>query len=179
MTAPLLLEEDQSDGSLGPAMRLLPTAKMRRFVEAVFEVPAGRHATITAAKMAGYGSPQSSNSSLSVMACRLLADDRIQAALLEYSRVRLRALAPIALVALENLLRDRKHPGHPRAVMGLLDKLAPSEFTQTVQVNHNHQHRVIATAEVLERIRQLAVRAGLDPAGHARVIEGQVIEDVT
>ena len=61
--------------------------------------------------MAGYGNKQGTSSGeyFTVISSQLLANPKIQAAIEEYARGAVRAMAPEAVVAVLGLLEDRKH----------------------------------------------------------------------
>ncbi len=61
------------------------------------------------------------------------------------------------------IANDLKHRDCLRANMALMDRGFPIETTHHIKVERTPDMIVVATAEVLERIRQLALRAGLDP----------------
>lgn len=106
----------------GPAMRALKNDRQRAFVCALFDAPRKEGRVLWAARVAGYGSPKSTNKSLSVIGSRLNVSDSIQAAISEESQRRLRSLSPTAITALENLLADPTHRDHARGIDMVLDR---------------------------------------------------------
>jgi len=83
----------------GPRMKALDNDRQRQFVVGLFSAPPkGRGQRIWAARFAGYGKADgtSSNKVLSVIAARLLADQRLIDAVQEESQRRLRLLPPVA-----------------------------------------------------------------------------------
>jgi hypothetical protein len=159
----------------GPKMKALPSDRHRIFVLSLYEVPRGYGANVKAAKMAGFGTATSSAKSWSVIAARLAHDDKILAAIHEEDQRRIRASAPRAIRALENLLENPGHRDHGRAIGIVMDRVHPAETTHTVKVEHQG-HVVVATAEVMERIAKLATRAGLDPLRLAPPIDAEFVE---
>jgi hypothetical protein len=159
----------------GPKMKALPSDRHRIFVLSLYEVPRGYGANVKAAKMAGFGTATSSAKSWSVIAARLAHDEKILAAIHEEDQRRIRASAPRAIRALENLLENPDHRDHGRAIGIVMDRVHPAETTHTVKVEHQVPV-VIATEEVLARIRQLAIKAGLDPLRLAPPIEAEFVE---
>ena len=154
MHAPV--ERHEHEAQWGPAMRALPNDKQRRFVAAMFEVPQNRNTRIAAALAAGYGGTGTStktpkNKILGVIAGRLIHDEKVRAAIEEYGRGRLPALYPVALAALEKLLRDPKHRGHEKAVMGVIEKMSPIEFMH--KHDHEHHHVIDHQAAALDGLR--------------------------
>jgi hypothetical protein len=164
------------DGAaFGPAMSALTSDRHRIFVLSLYEVPRGYGAHVKAAKMAGFGTATSSAKSWSVIASRLAHDDKILAAIYEEDQRRIRASAPRAIRALEHLLEDPSHRDHGRAIGLVMERTHPAETTHHLKV----EHRVpvmVATAEVMERISQLARRAGLDPLRLAPPIDAEFVE---
>lgn len=146
----------------GPAMRALANDKQRAFVCALFEAPRKDGRIIFAARAAGYGTPESTNKSLSVIGSRLNTSDKIQAAIIEESQRRGRALAPAAIQTLEKLLASPDHRDHARSIAMVLDRSDPLQTTHTVKVEHKTPRELVAvTNKVLARIDELARAAGL------------------
>jgi len=114
-----------------------------------------------AARAAGFGTATSSNKSLSVIASRLMADDRIKAAIIEESRARLRTSAPLAVQALDALLANPDHRHHARAIEMVLSRTDPPTINQNVSVEVVRRASDADIARVTARIEQLAARAGL------------------
>jgi hypothetical protein len=71
---------------------------------------------------------------ISVIAHRILHDDRTQAAITEHSHRCMRAIPPEAIRALKNLIRDPKHRDHARAIGMVLDRTDPMQTVHTVKV---------------------------------------------
>jgi phage terminase small subunit len=153
---------EQEDIEYGPKMRALKTERQRRFVIALFDAPRKEGRIIFAARVAGYGTETSTNKSLGVIGSRLNVSDSIQAAIAEESHRQLRSLSPSAIQALENLLADPSHRDHARGIGMILDRSDQVQTTHNVVVEHKEPAAVVAaTKKVLERIEELARRAGL------------------
>jgi hypothetical protein len=88
-----------------------------------------------------------------------------------------RASAPRAIRALAHLVETPNHRDHARGIAMVLDRVHPVETTHRVEVEHKHRLE-ITTEKALERIRELARRAGLDPQLLPPTIDG-TCEDVT
>lgn len=159
----------------GPKMGAL-TEKQRGFVMAMVTAPGlpqWRHA-----EMAGYAGGESV---VKVMACNLLQRQDINDAINECAGMRLRAGALVAAEVLIKLASDETAAGslRLRAAAALLDRvgLAPQ---QNIQVDHVHTDRT--GSALMDRIRELAAKHGLDPerllAGErpVKVIEGAVVD---
>lgn len=150
---------DQAPAEYGPAMKALPTDRHRRFVEALYAVKPGHGAQVRAARLAGWGKPESTPETMSVIASRLAHDERVQAALREEDQKRLRAAAPRAISALQNLVESPSHRDHARGIAMLLDRVHPSETSHKVKVEHEAGPSMRAVASVTARIMELAARA--------------------
>jgi phage terminase small subunit len=147
----------------GPAMKALSSDKHRMFVLALYQVKPGYGAHVKAAKMAGFGTETSSAKSWSVIASRLAHDEKVLAAIHEEDQKRIRASAPRAIRALQNLIEDPAAKDHARGIGMVLDRVHPVETQHTVKVQHETSSSMKATAEVFERIMELAARAGVPP----------------
>jgi hypothetical protein len=139
-------------GQLGPAMRALPSNKWRAFVEFYLLEEPGYGAQASAARLAGFGKPNSSPLVLAQIASRLMRDERMIAAIGEESRKIVRGGAPEAAKALLALVRDPEHKDHARAIGMVLARTDPETTLQNINVNH----RVIdPDQEAIEELRAL------------------------
>jgi hypothetical protein len=164
---------EQERTEWGPAMAALPNDRQRAFVVALYDEEAPRKGDgllIYAARAAGYGTATSSTKSLGVIANRIVHDGRVQAAIVEHSRSVLRAVPPEAIRALKDLIRDPKHRDHARAIAMVVDRTDPLQTMHTVKVEDHRPASPEITEKVLQRIDELARRAGLLPA--PQTIEG-------
>jgi hypothetical protein len=174
------LRADKDDvPEFGPHMLALANDRQRKFVAALYDEDApikGAGLLLYAARKAGYGNAQgtTTDQALSVIASRIVHDERVQAAIAEYSRTTIRAISPEAIRALREVIRDPKHRDHMRAISAIADRVYPIEQTHTVKVEDNRPPSIEATERVLARINELAVRAGLPPLP----APSPVIEDV-
>ncbi len=162
----------------GPAMAALPTDKQRAFVVALFLAPMKRGALIYAARAAGYGTDDSTNKSLGVMAARLMADERVQEAIAEESHKRLRGLAPRAIVAIESLVNNPAHKDHGRALDMVISRADPVATTHNVRVSDDRlsPNAGMAMEKVLKRIDELAAKFGVPALPSSKIIEGAAVE---
>src|SRR5229473_3958940 len=168
------LEPEPVETSYGPAMTVL-NERQKLFVRALFESPKKFGAASFAARASGYGSPTSSAQSIASIASRLCSDPKVQDAIQEESRKYVTTLGPMAVRALKNLLGDVRHKGHERAVGILMERIAPAESTHTVRVTHDATPSFKETAQVLERIAELAAKFSVRLPSPP-IIEGEVIE---
>jgi hypothetical protein len=166
--------EAEREPEWGPAMAAL-SEKRRAFVVACYDEDAPRKGDgllLYAAQVAGYGSPTSSKKSLGVIASRIAHDDRVQAALVEFSHRVMRAIPPEAIRALKDLIRDPKHKDHARGIAMVLDRADPLQTMHTVKVEDNRPPSPEMTEKVLKRIEELMQRVGLAPKP-AQIIDGE------
>jgi hypothetical protein len=174
----LIIDQDPEAIQLGPRMMALPE-KRRRLIVCLFDddAPAKGDGLLPwAARRVGYGSETSSTKSLGVIIGRILKDDDVQAAIKEYSHAVMRAIPPEAIRALKELIRNPDHRDHARAIAMVIDRTDPLQTTHTVRVEDVRPPSPEITQKVLERIDELARRAGLLPA--PTVIDGDC-RDVT
>jgi hypothetical protein len=71
----------------------------------------------------------------------------------------LRLLPPVAIQALEKLIAAPEHRDHMRAVAAVIDRVDPLQ--QSLNVRHDPAPTIEMTAKVLDKIEQLARRAGV------------------
>jgi hypothetical protein len=140
---------------LGPAMQSLPNNKWRNFVEFyVLEKP-GYGAQVNAARRAGFGRPRTSALNMARIASRLMADDRILAAIAEEARKIVRGSAPEAAKALLNLVRDSEHRDHARGIAMVLARTDPEVAHTDISVTHKVLDPDQEALEELRALRQL------------------------
>lgn len=161
----------------GPAMQALPE-KRRMFVLALYdeESPAkGAGLLIWAARKANYGTETSSNKSLSVIAARLVNDARVRAAMAEHLKSVVHSIAPDAVRAIRDLIKNPKARDHARALAMVLDRADPVEQKQTLTIQDQRPVSPDAIDRVLKRIDELMARVGL-PVKQAPVIDAVIID---
>lgn len=185
-------------GQYGPCMRALPNDRWRLFVESyVLGVTRSGHPNAAAAaRVAGFGKPNSTAVRMAHLAWKLMRDDRIVAAIAEESRKLLRSGAPEAVRALQAIVRNPEHKDHIRGVAMVLDRADPVTTISHAQVDVTHR-LLDPDEEALEELRALrqigATREKLielfggnglariekleaQRAEGAKVIDGEVIE---
>jgi hypothetical protein len=140
-------------------MKALPTDRHRAFVRAMYQVKPGHGAAVRAAKLAGFGTPESSPQSMATIASRLTHDKRVQEAFAEQDELHIRASAPRAIRALSALIENPKSKDHARGIAMIIDRTMPVETVHNVKVEHEPSSSMKATAEIFERIMVLAARA--------------------
>ncbi|WP_063800387.1 hypothetical protein [Bradyrhizobium lablabi] len=156
-------------------MQALPSDRHRAFVRALYTVRPGHGAAVKAAKIAAFGTPQSSPQSMATIASRLMHDDRVLDAIREEDEKHIRASAPRAITALSRLIEDPRHKDHARGIGMVLDRVHPAETQHRLTVEHDATPAYKATADVLERIAQLAAKAGIDVSKMPPLIEAKPV----
>jgi phage terminase small subunit len=141
------LAGDGTGAEWGPRMKAL-SDRHKAFVLALYQIKPGHGAHVRAAKLAGFGTSTSSPQSWSVIACLLAHDEKILAALHEEDQRRIRASAPRAIRALQNLIEDPEHKDHARGIGMILDRVHPAETRHTVEVVHHVDHDAEAIAQL-------------------------------
>jgi phage terminase small subunit len=121
--------------AMGPAMASLANDRQRAFVDALFHVAPGHGAMAAAARMAGY--EQSTPHVLTATANRLMRDPKVQAAIAEETKRRLRASGPQAVVTIQDIMGDPLHKDRLKAAVQVLDRLDP--VTQRLEAHHVHE----------------------------------------
>jgi phage terminase small subunit len=163
------------DAELGPRMRALASDKQRAFVLALLETPDLTDDQAFAARVAGYGTPDSSAKSISAIASRLMSDELVHAALCEEAHRRFRGLGRLAVASLDRILRDQKHPKHAHVAVQLASLLWPAQASLKVEHRHEHRHEHRLSSADLERAREriaeLAARLGVPPIVDAQFTE--------
>jgi hypothetical protein len=164
----------------GPMMKALPTDRHRAFVRALYQVKPGHGANVKAARLAAFGTPNSSPQSMATIASRLAHDERVLAAIREEDEKRIRSSAPRAISALSRLIENPKHKDHARGIAMVLDRVHPVETVHKVDVSHKHDVTPNAreTAQILERIAELSAKFSVRLPS-APVIDGEVVETKT
>lgn len=148
------------DAQDGPAMKALPTERHRAFVRALYTVRPGHGANVKAAKLAGFGTPQSTPQTMATIASRLAHDDRVLAAVREQDERHIRSSAPRALRALSSLIENPKAKDHARGIAMVLDRVHPAETIHNVKVEHDVTPDFKESAAVWARIAALAEKFG-------------------
>lgn len=137
--------------AMGPAMASLANDRQRAFVDALFTVPPGHGAMAAAARVAGY--EQSTPHVLTATANRLMRDPKIQNAIAEETKRRLRAAGPAAVIAIEQIIADPSHRDRLKASMAVIERHDP--VAQRIEGKIEHTHVIDHEAEALNQLRTL------------------------
>lgn len=140
-------------GRMGPAMNALGTDRQRAFVLASF---CGQTDPVDWARAAGYVDRGGEHTGIRVTAWRLAHDPAIQAAIQEEARKRLNSLAPAAIEAIAEIVRNPQHKKQLEAAMTVLSRTGISEATvKKVEVTISDQQK-------MDQIRLRAEYLGID-----------------
>jgi hypothetical protein len=150
-----LAHRKQDWGELGPAMKALPNARWRAFVEFYLLEKPGRGAQTNAARRAGFGNARSTPLVMAQTALRLMRDERMIAAIAEEARKILRAGAPEAAKALLELVRNPEHKDHARGIGMVLARTDPEITRHDLQVTHKIIDEDQESLEELRALRHL------------------------
>jgi len=158
-----LVETLPDESELGPAMLAL-TEKQRRFVLELRLGPSGRGSTVRAVKAAGYGVPGSKDWYFRVQAHRLLYDIKIQEALREVGGRLIRAEAFQSIKNTAAIANNPKHRDCLKANIALMDRGGFGiETHHTVTVQRTPEMIAVDAEKIIERIRELTAKLGLEP----------------
>ena len=138
--------------NLGPAM-LACNPKQRAFIAHWFECKSGAQA----AREAGYGNPDGTTTALSFtqIAQRLLHNERVQAAMVEYTRKTIRTLGPAAVQAQKDILTTSSHKDRAKISISVLDRIDPP----VTKIDAHHTHEVIDRTKVaVEHLTRLKAK---------------------
>jgi hypothetical protein len=151
------------ESELGPAMLRL-TEKQRRFVLELKLGPVGYGSEVRAARAAGYGKT-SSDQSVKIMAHQVLHNPRVQDALREVGGKLIRAEAFQSIRNTVAIANDLAHKDCLKANLALMDRggFAVETFHHITVEKTTPDMVLIASEQVLERIRLLTAKLGLAP----------------
>lgn len=136
----------------GPAMSSL-TPLQQRFVEGYVSSPMRSNLKIL--EDAGY---KGSYEGCKKMVQRLLKNPVILDAIREASSVKLKAMTPKAVDAIEHVIEDPNHRDHVKAIFGVLDRTGLHAVAET------HSTVTMTKPIMVGRIRAMAETLGLDVA---------------
>ena len=96
-----------------------------------------------------------------MLASRLLQNNDVVSAIDEVGRLHFKGLIAPAMVRVRALLNAPDHPKHADTVLSILSRLGYGERNEAT-VEMKHTHRDMRGDAVIERIRELAAKHGLD-----------------
>jgi len=142
----------------------------------MYQVKPGHGAAVRAAKLAGFGTPQSTPQSMATIASRLTHDKRVQEAFAEQDQLYIRASAPRAIRALSALIENPGAKDHARGIAMVLDRVHPQESVHHVKVDHDVTPNAMETAQIFQRIAELSAKFSVTIPAPMSQIGGPVID---
>src|SRR5579859_301554 len=136
----------------GPKMMALPNDRWRKFVLALMDQATRNYAAAYVA--AGYSS--NSKNAVHVEASKMSHDHRIQEAIQEEGARRMKALLPMALNVVEQIMTDPNNKDAAKAAFGVMDRAGLAAATE-----HKITVGLANDTEMLARIKMLAERNGI------------------
>lgn len=161
-----------SDGTLGPAMAALDERR-RAFVWELLKQNCIEPDQGKAAEAAGFCPAETSTSKnrdglLRKTGSVLIHEPAVQAAIIEVGGRELISLTLPAILALRKSIANPASKGHLTAILSVLDRVG---FGAQQNINVKHEHTDRTGAAIMERIKELAAKHGLDPE---KLLSGQV-----
>lgn len=142
-----------ADSEFGPAMRRL-TERERKFVVAWYLLGGNQSRAYVAA---GYAAPN--RNTIDANASAVAHRPKVLAAIKEYAHSRLGSMVPLALSAMEEILRDPGHKDRAKVIQMVTDRTGLHATTEhKVTVEHTDDRE-----EKLRRLAALAKANGVDP----------------
>lgn len=155
-----------SDADLGPGMARL-SEQQRRFVVALLQQTIAN--PTQAARDAGYSDVADG---AKVRAFDLMHNPKILAALKEEMGKRIALGAIVGIYGLQTIATDTKHKDHLKACVALADR---GGYSPIVQQEIRVEHTDRTGAALMDRIKELAAKHGLDPE---KLLGGQVSREM-
>jgi hypothetical protein len=195
----LTARRQETYGEMGPAMRALPNARWRSFVEFYLMLPPSRTGAFSnqaeAARRAGFGTARTSNTNIARIGYRLVQDERIQAAIAEEARKLLRGGGFEAVKQLLSIVSNPEHKDQCKAIGMVLARTDPEVTRHDMNIVHRHIDPEQEELEELRALRELGTsrekmlqifggnrlpvleaREAEQRARSAKVIEGEVVD---
>jgi hypothetical protein len=132
------------------------SARERRFVYWLLNLPPKKGFRVQAARLAGFGkdsTPHVLNSTVQV----LLAQQRIIDLIVEVTRKQIRSSAPEALAAVREIIGDPEHRDRLKAAQTILERVEPTMQRIDVSVKHEIIDRDGEAVAYLRKLKELNV----------------------
>lgn len=150
--------EATDDDALSAVMQAC-SARERIFIETLFDHPE-RGGRIIAAKAAGYGGENPKRTTLSRMATKVLRRPHVLAAMQELTQQYIRALGPLAITVVREVMADKAHKDRLKAARTVFERVDPAQFNMNVDVTHRGTtaaEREETTLQMLQWMRSMEV----------------------
>ena len=140
----------------GPAMAVC-SPMQRTFVMALMETKPGYGALTAAARTAGYGNREGTSTpkTMSVIAQRLMNNDKVIAAIAEMTKKMIRSEALASVQTVREIRDDITHKDRLKAAMVFIERVDPVETKHNVEVTHkvvNHDQEAVDTLRHMKAI---------------------------
>jgi hypothetical protein len=132
------------------------SARERRFVYWLLNLPPKKGFRVQAARLAGFGK-DSTPHVLNSIAQTLLAQQRITDLITEVTRKQIRSSAPEALAAVREIIADPDHRDRLKAAQTILERVEPTMQRIDVSVKHEVVDRDGEAVAYLRKLKELGV----------------------
>jgi hypothetical protein len=132
------------------------SARERRFVYWLLNLPPKKGFRVRAARLAGFGE-DSTPHVLNSIAQTLLAQQRITDLIVEVTRKQIRSSAPEALAAVREIIADPEHRDRLKAAQTILERVEPTMQRIDVSVKHEVVDRDGEAVAYLRKLKELGV----------------------
>jgi hypothetical protein len=132
------------------------SARERRFVYWLLNLPPKKGFRVQAARLAGFGEASTPHV-LNSIAQTLLAQQRITDLIVEVTRKQIRSSAPEALAAVREIIADPDHRDRLKAAQTILERVEPTMQRIDVSVKHEVIDRDGEAVAYLRKLKELNV----------------------
>ncbi len=148
-------ESEEIEGDL-TAIEAACTARERRFVHWLFQLPPKYGFKVQAARLAGYGKNSTPNT-LTEIVGDLLKKQRVVDLITEITRKMVRTSAPQAVAVVHEIMADPEHRDRLKAANVVLERLDPTVQRLDVNVKHEVVDRDKEMVNYLRKLKALGV----------------------
>jgi hypothetical protein len=154
MAAPVR-RHDEIEGDLTP-VEAACSARERRFVYWLMQLPPKHGFKVQAAKLAGYGK-NSTPHDLNATTQNLLRSQRVIDLIEEVAKKQIRSSAPEAIAAVREIIADPKARDRLKAANVILERIEPTMQRLDVRVKHETVDRDAEAVAYLRKLKSLGV----------------------
>jgi hypothetical protein len=134
------------------------SARERRFVYWLLNLPPKKGFRVRAARLAGFGAKFSSSPhNVNSIAQALLSQQRIIDLIVEVTKKQIRSSAPEALAAVREIIADSAHRDRLKAAQTILERVEPTMQRVDVNVRHEVVDRDGEAVSYLRKLKSLGV----------------------
>jgi len=147
--------KDEIEGDL-TALEAACTAKERRFVYWLMQLPPKHGFKVQAARLAGYGKGSTPHD-LNATTQNLLRNPRVIDLIEEVARKQIRSSSPEAIAAVREIIADSEHRDRLKAANVILERIEPTMQRLDVRVKHETVDRDAEAVAYLRKLKSLGV----------------------